>query len=65
MGTGKPFKDSLSGLSADINLADLWGNILGKISLLVNAQTFETWFEPMKIAGFDGGILIIEGPNPI
>ena len=61
---GKPFKDGHSGLSADISLVDLWGNILGKISLLVNAQTFETWFEPMKIAGLDEDTLIIEGPNP-
>ncbi|MCD6379893.1 chromosomal replication initiator protein DnaA [bacterium] len=47
-----------------MDLADLWGNILGKISLLVNVQAFQTWFEPMKIAAFNKGVLLIEGPNP-
>ncbi|MBD3180483.1 MAG: chromosomal replication initiator protein DnaA [Candidatus Latescibacteria bacterium] len=48
----------------EVRLAELWGNILGRISTVVNAQTFQTWFEPMKISGFTGDTLIIEGPNP-
>ncbi|HMA76163.1 MAG TPA: chromosomal replication initiator protein DnaA [Candidatus Krumholzibacteriaceae bacterium] len=64
MGGGKPLKDGPSELSGGIDLADLWGNILGKISLLVNAQTFQTWFEPMKIATFVDSLIVIEGPNP-
>lgn len=48
----------------EVKLAELWGNILGRISTQVNSQTFQTWFEPMKISGFNGTTLIIEGPNP-
>ncbi|MFO7914778.1 MAG: chromosomal replication initiator protein DnaA [Candidatus Krumholzibacteriales bacterium] len=48
----------------EVRLAELWGNILGRISTKVNSQTFQTWFEPMKISGFTGDTIIIEGPNP-
>ncbi|UCF04517.1 MAG: chromosomal replication initiator protein DnaA [bacterium] len=42
----------------------LWESILERISTLVNAQSFKTWFEPTRLVSFDDGRLVVEGPNP-
>jgi len=44
-------------------LNEVWANILGRVSTLVNPQAFQTWFEPMKLSGYNGETIIIEGPN--
>jgi chromosomal replication initiator protein len=44
-------------------LKQLWEAILERISALVNAQTFQTWFAPTRLLSCDGGHLVIEGPN--
>jgi chromosomal replication initiator protein len=45
-------------------LKKLWEGILGRISTLVNSQSFHTWFEPTRLVSYDNGTLVIEGPNP-
>ncbi len=50
-------------LLARQGLKEVWGNILGRVSTIVNQQAFQTWFEPMKLSGYNGETMIIEGPN--
>jgi len=42
----------------------LWDAILERISTLVNAQSFQTWFKPTQLVSYEGTHLVIEGPNP-
>lgn len=62
MNAGNYFKNT--GAESPPNQEETWANILGLISSLVNAQTFQTWFEPMRLSAISDGALIIEGPNP-
>jgi len=42
----------------------LWDAILERVSTLVNPQSFQTWFKPTQLVSYEGGRLVIEGPNP-
>jgi len=64
MAVGGLSDNSAGNRPGKMSLVELWGNILGRISAKVNSQTFQTWFEPMKISGFTGETIVIEGPNP-
>jgi chromosomal replication initiator protein len=46
------------------NLRPLWDAILERLSTLVNAQSFQTWLKPTQLVSYEGGRLVIEGPNP-
>jgi chromosomal replication initiator protein len=45
-------------------LRELWDSILERVSTLVNSQSFQTWFKPTRLVSYEGGRLVIEGPNP-
>ena len=45
-------------------LKHLWDSILERVSTLVNAQSFQTWFKPTRLVSYEGAHLVIEGPNP-
>ena len=45
-------------------LRDIWDRILERVSTLVNSQSFQTWFKPTRLVSYEGGRIIIEGPNP-
>jgi chromosomal replication initiator protein len=45
-------------------LKQLWDAILERISLHVNAQSFQTWFKPTRLLSCEERRLVIEGPNP-
>ncbi len=45
-------------------LRDLWDRILERVSTLVNSQSFQTWFKPTRLVSYEGGRIVIEGPNP-
>ncbi|MBN2070800.1 MAG: chromosomal replication initiator protein DnaA [Candidatus Krumholzibacteriota bacterium] len=42
---------------------DIWETILDKLKKVVNAQSFQTWFAPTRLAGYERGVLLVEGPN--
>jgi len=44
-------------------LKHLWDAILERISTLVNAQSFQTWFKPTRLVSCEDAHLVIEGPN--
>ncbi len=46
------------------SVLELWNELLGRLRELVNEQSFQTWFTPMRPVSYDGGVLRIEGPNP-
>ena len=41
----------------------VWQNCLAKIKEGVNAQSFSTWFEPIRPLRLDGSVLTIQVPN--
>jgi chromosomal replication initiator protein len=43
---------------------ELWGGLLRGLKELVNEQSYQTWFSPMRPVSYEGGVLRIEGPNP-
>jgi chromosomal replication initiator protein len=45
-------------------LRELWDSILERVSTLVNSQSYQTWFKPTRLVSYEGGRLVIEGPNP-
>jgi chromosomal replication initiator protein len=45
-------------------LRDLWDRILERVSTLVNSQSYQTWFKPTRLVSYEGGRIVIEGPNP-
>jgi len=45
-------------------LRDLWDSILERVSTLVNSQSYQTWFKPTRLVSYEGGRIVIEGPNP-
>jgi chromosomal replication initiator protein len=45
-------------------LRELWDRVLDRISTVVNAQSFQTWFKPTRLVSYDDARLVVEGPNP-
>lgn len=45
------------------NHLQVWQNCLQKIKKNINAQSFTTWFEPIRPLRLDGSILTIQVPN--
>jgi len=41
----------------------LWSDFLATVTTLVNKQTFETWFKPMRLSNVEGSKVIIDCPN--
>jgi len=46
------------------SLKNHWDAILERVSTLVNAQSFQTWFKPTRLLSYEGSHLVVEGPNP-
>ena len=45
-------------------MRELWDSILERVSTLVNSQSYQTWFKPTRLVSYEGGRIVIEGPNP-
>ena len=43
--------------------ADLWQQALSELELLVDRESFATWFSPTKYGGIDNKELIVSVPN--
>ena len=41
----------------------IWSGFLSNVSTLVNKQTIETWFKPMRLRSIEGSTVIIECPS--
>ncbi len=41
----------------------VWSEFLASVSTLVNKQTFETWFKPMRLNNLDGSKVVLDCPN--
>jgi chromosomal replication initiator protein len=41
----------------------IWSSFLASVATLVNKQTFETWFKPMRLGSVDGGKAVIDCPS--
>ncbi len=41
----------------------IWSNLMDCISTLVNKQTVETWFKPMRLRSLEGDTVVIDCPN--
>jgi len=41
----------------------LWSEFLASVATLVNKQTFETWFKPMRLCADDGARVTIDCPS--
>ncbi|MBN1163355.1 MAG: chromosomal replication initiator protein DnaA [Candidatus Krumholzibacteriota bacterium] len=50
-------------LSGPESLLQIWEAILKKICAVVNNQSFQTWFKPTRLVGYENGSICIEGPN--
>jgi len=47
----------------NINHLNVWENCLQTIKKSISAQTFKTWFEPIKAISLEGASLTIQVPN--
>ncbi len=45
--------------------SDVWGKILARVSKMICAQSFDTWFRPIEFAGCDQTSLRLTVPNAI
>lgn len=45
-------------------MLELWEGLLKSLKELVNEQSYQTWFSPMRPVSYEGGVLRVEGPNP-
>jgi chromosomal replication initiator protein len=41
----------------------MWSEFLATVATLVNKQTFETWFKPMRLNAVDGSKVVLDCPN--
>lgn len=41
----------------------MWSEFLASVATLVNKQTFETWFKPMRLSSVDGARVVIDCPS--
>jgi len=41
----------------------IWSSFLASVATLVNKQTFETWFKPMRLGSVEGGKAVIDCPS--
>jgi chromosomal replication initiator protein len=41
----------------------MWSEFLATVATLVNKQTFETWFKPMRLNNVDGSRVVLDCPN--
>jgi chromosomal replication initiator protein len=41
----------------------IWSNFLASVATLVNKQTFETWFKPMRLGSVEGSRAVIDCPS--
>ena len=41
----------------------MWSEFLATVATLVNKQTFETWFKPMRLNTVDGSKVVLDCPN--
>jgi chromosomal replication initiator protein len=41
----------------------IWSNFLASVATLVNKQTFETWFKPMRLGSVEGTKAVIDCPS--
>ncbi len=41
----------------------MWSEFLATVATLVNKQTFETWFKPMRLNNVDGHRVVLDCPN--
>ena len=41
----------------------IWSNFLASVATLVNKQTFETWFKPMRLGSVAGSRAVIDCPS--
>jgi chromosomal replication initiator protein len=41
----------------------IWSNFLASVATLVNKQTFETWFKPMRLGSVEGARAVIDCPS--
>ncbi len=46
------------------SILELRESLLERLKELVNDQCYQTWFSPMRLVSYGGGVLRIEGPNP-
>lgn len=46
-----------------IDLSRIWVEILALLKDTVNAQSYQTWFEPTRLVSFEQGVIVIQGPN--
>lgn len=47
----------------NLDFQTVWGNCLAAIHKSINAQSFKTWFEPIKPIKLEGSTLTIQVPN--
>jgi chromosomal replication initiator protein len=50
-------------VSSRQNGDQIWSEFLASVSTLVNKQTFETWFKPMRLSSIDGSKVVIDCPS--
>jgi len=43
--------------------AEIWSQFLISVNTLVNKQTFETWFKPMRLHSVEGDVVTLECPS--
>lgn len=55
--------DGIIGEDRSLSLSKLWEQILGIVHERVNPQSFQTWFKPTRLLSYEGGVLVVEGPN--
>ena len=41
----------------------IWSGFLASVATLVNKQTFETWFKPMRLGTIEGSKAVIDCPS--
>lgn len=45
------------------NVTNIWSNCLKEIKQVINDQSFQTWFQPIKPVKFENSVLTIEVPS--
>ena len=54
---------SMSVSSRQHDQDQMWSEFLASVATLVNKQTFETWFKPMRLSSVEGSKVVIDCPS--
>jgi chromosomal replication initiator protein len=59
------FKQGYGGMAENLNINEIWANLLKKLEAQLGPDICDMWLKPMKLIAFDEGIVKMELPNEV